>query len=182
MGYSPIRISLFVALALAPGATWAQVESGPRAGSKVEALKVVTATGDNAGKELDYAAERNEKPTVFVFVQADKWDRPLARFLKTLDRELIKSRKDTHVVAIWLTDDADKAKEYLLRAQESLKLEQTTFAVYPGEKGGPAGWGINTDAHLTAIVAQDRKVTASLGFRSVNETDVPAVLKHLKPK
>jgi hypothetical protein len=171
---------LVLALVFAPGTILAQVESGPSAGSKLEALKVVTATGDNAGKEADYAKERKDKPTIFVFVQADKWDRPTARFLRALDEALVKDHKDVQVIAVWLTDDVAKAKEYLPKAQESLKLSQTTFAVHPGEKSGPAGWGINADAHVTAVVAQDQKVTASFGFGSLNETDAPAVLKKIK--
>jgi hypothetical protein len=147
----------------------------------VESLKAVAATGPAAGKEVDYATERKGKPTLFVFVLADKWDRPLARFLRALDQAMAKDRTDVQIVAVWLTDDAAKAKDYLPRAQESLKLAQTTFAVYPGEKSGPAGWGINADAHLTAVVAQDQKVSASFGFRSLNETDAPAVLQKLKP-
>ncbi len=177
-----IGTSLLVAVLVVPGVLRAQVESGPAADSKVEPLKVAVATGDAAGKELDFAAERKEKPTLFVFVQADRWDRPAARFLRALDEALARDRKDVLVLAVWLTDDVAKAKDYLPRAQESLKLSQTTFAVHPGDKGGPANWGINTDAHLTAVVAQGGKVRASFGFRSVNETDVPAVLKGLKPK
>lgn len=174
--------SLLQALVFASGTLQAQVESGPSAGSKTEVLKAVAATGDAAGKEVDYASERKEKPTLFLFVQADKWDRPVARFLRTLDQELAKSRTDVQIIAVWLTDDVEKAKAYLPRAQESLKLSQTTFAVYRGDKGGPPRWGINADAHLTVVVAQDQKVSASLGFRSVNETDAPSVLKKLKPK
>ena len=177
MGISLLQVPVFASASLQ-----AQVESGPSAGSKLEALKVVVATGDAAGKEVDCASERKEKPTLFLFVQADKWDRPVARFLRALDQELAKSRPDVQIVAVWLTDDAEKAKAYLPRAQESLKLSQTTFTVYRGDKGGPTGWGINADAHLTVVVAQDQKVKASFGFRSVNETDAPAVLKQLKPK
>ena len=180
MRYLRIETSLLLALVFMPSVLQAQVESGPSVGSKVEILKAVAATGDAAGKEVDYAAERKAKPTIFIFVQSDKWDRPVARFLRTLDQELSKNRNDVHIIAVWLTDDAAKAKEYLPKAQESLKLSQTTFAVFPGDKSGPAGWGINADAHLTAVVAQDQKVSASLGFRSVNETDAPSVLKILK--
>ena len=39
-------------------------------------LKVFDATGPLKDKEVDYAAERKGKPTVYVFIQADKWDRP----------------------------------------------------------------------------------------------------------
>ena len=174
-----LRIGITITLVLLmAGALRAQIDSGPSAGGKVEALKAVAATGDDAGKEVDYAAERKAKPTIFVFVQSDKWDRPVARFLKTLDKEL--SAKDAHIVAVWLTDDVDKAKAYLPKAQQSLQMTQTTFAVFPGDQSGPAGWGINADAHVTAVVTQDQKVIASFGYRSLNETDVPAVLKKLK--
>lgn len=168
-------------IAFTPGVVQAQVASGLAAGAKVEPLKVVIAAGENAGKETDVAEEQKGKPTAYVFVQADKWDRPVARFLRTLDVDLAKERTDVKIIAVWLTDDVMKSKDYLPKAQESLKLSQTTWSVYPGDKGGPAGWGINADAHLTAVVVQDNKVTASFGYRSVNETDVPAVIKELKP-
>jgi hypothetical protein len=174
--------SFFLALVLLPRPLCAQVESGPSAGSKVAALKLFTATGDAAGKEIDYAAERSDKPTIYAFVRAATWDRPTARFLRTLDQELDKRSSAARVIAVWLTDDFEQAKEYLPRVQESLKLTQTTFTVYPGDKNGPPGWSINPDAHLTAVVARDAKVIASFGFLSVNETDVPAVLQKLEAK
>lgn len=173
--------TVVMTMALVPNLVQAQVASGPTAGTNVEPLKVAIAVGDNVGKEVDVAADRKGKPSVFVFVQADKWDRPVARFLRTLDQDLAKDRTDVHVVAVWLTEDVMKSKDYLPKAQQSLKLTQTTWSVFPGNTGGPDGWGINTDAHLTAIVVQDGKVTASFGYRSVNETDVPAVIKELKP-
>jgi hypothetical protein len=160
----------------------AQVESGPAVGSKVDKLKVLVLTGEAAGKEVDFTAERKAKPTIFLFVQAEKFDRPVARFIKVLDQELAKNRDDVHIVAVWLTEDKDKAKEQLPRIQESLKLAQTTLALHMGDKNGPEGWGINADAHLTSVVAEQQKVEASIGFRSINETDVPMVLKTLKPK
>jgi hypothetical protein len=175
-------LAAMAALALVVGIVHADVDSGPSAGSKIEPLKVLVATGDSAGKELDFAVQRKDKPTIFAFVQGDKFDRPVARFLKTLDDELTKKRDDVHIVAVWLTDDKDKAKERLPAVQESLKLAQTTFAIFPGDKNGPQGWSVNSDAHITAVVVHDNKVEASIGFVSVNETDVPAVTKKLKPK
>src|SRR5438128_2143481 len=115
------RLFLLVFVFVAPRGVDAQVTSGPSAESKVEALKAVAATGDSAGKEVDFAAERQEKPTIFVFVQADKWDRPVARFLRTLDQDLAKSRNDVQIVAVWLTDDVEQSKAYLPKAQDSLK-------------------------------------------------------------
>src|SRR5262249_11381473 len=87
------------------------VTSGPYNGKPVPVLKVFDATGPNKGKELDYAAERKDTPTVYIFIQADKWDRPMARFLKTLD-QTVQKEEETMVVAVWLTEDAEKTKEY----------------------------------------------------------------------
>src|SRR5215207_1745490 len=125
-------------------------DSGPAADSGVAALKVLTATGDDAGKEVDYAAARKDKPTLYVFVDSTHWDRPIARFLRALDEELGKRKDDAHMIIVWLTDDVEKAKEYLPRAQESLKLANSTFTIH-GTTGGPADWAINAD--VTAVAA-----------------------------
>jgi hypothetical protein len=182
MRASRFKTAILAVLLLAPGLLRADVDSGPQAGSAVEALKAAAATGDDAGKEVNFTAQRKDKPTIVVFVQGEHWGRPMARFLRAIDDALAKDRTDVHVVAVWLTDEADTAKEYLPRAQQSLKLAHTTFAVSGDGKSGPKGWGINLDAHLTAVVIQEQKVTASLAFQSLNETDAPSVLKKLKPK
>src|SRR4051812_17491497 len=69
----------------------------PSAGSKLEPLKIKMITGNNAGEELDFVAARDGKPTVYVFIQAEKWDRPVARFLKTLDQDLGMDRQDVAI-------------------------------------------------------------------------------------
>jgi hypothetical protein len=177
---NPLRWLLALCLLALPCLAWGQgVVSGPDKGKKVPALKVFDATGPNQGKEVDYAAERKDRPTVYVFVQADKWDRPMARFLRKLD-EAVREVEDASVVAVWLTDDPDKTKEYLPVAQQSLQLQATALACFTGDKAGPEGWGMNADAHLTAVVANKGKVAAAFGFRSLNETDVPAVRDALK--
>ena len=89
---------------------------------------------DEDEKEKDFVAERAAKPTIFLFVRADKFDRPVACFLRTLDQDLSKGRNDVQVVAVWLTDDVDMSKKYVPRARESLKLTQTTYSVFPGEE------------------------------------------------
>ena len=155
---------------------WAQdVSSGPDQGKKVPPLKVFDATGPNKDKEIDYAAERKAKPTIYLFIQADKWDRPMARFVRKLDEALQKEGEDSALVAVWLTDNPDKTKEYSPVAQQSLQLQKTTLTCFTGEKVGPKDWNINADAHLTAAVTTKGKVAATFGYRSINETDAPAV-------
>jgi hypothetical protein len=160
----------------------AQTASGPAEASKIDPLKVFVVIGEDAGVEGDVAEKRKGKPTIFAFVQADKWDRPVARFLKALDQELRRGREEVALVVVWLTDDLEKAKEYLPLPQQSLKLSQTTWTIYPGNKSGPGDWLLNAHAHLTVVVSDGNKVAASLGFQSVNELDAPKVMERLPPK
>ena|SRR5438128_10313972 len=163
------------------GTLAAQTESGPKAGSKVESADVHVTTGDDAGKKVDVAAQGKNKTMVLVFVQAEKWDRPMARFLKELDKQLAE-RKDVSVAAVWLTDDVEKAKDYLPKAQQSIQLSRTVWTVFAGDKTGPKGWDINNDAHLTVVIADKGKIAGSAGYLSVNETDVRGVLQKLPKK
>jgi hypothetical protein len=156
-----------------------KVESGPETGVVVPALKVYDVTGPHADKELDYAADRKDKPTVYLFVVADKWDRPVARFLKKLDEQLAK-QPDTRAVAVWLTEDPDATKRYLPLAQQSLQLKETALTCYPVAKKTPDGWGLNLEAGVTAVVVNKGKVAASFGLRSATEADVAALVKALE--
>src|SRR5437868_6241718 len=166
---SSFRVLLAFCGLLIASCAWAQdVSSGPDQGKKVPPLKIFDATGPNKDKEVDYAAERKEKPTIYIFIQADKWDRPMARFLRKLDEALQKEDEDSLLVAVWLTDDPEKIQEYLPVAQESLKLQKTVLACFTGDKGGPNDWSIHGDAHLTAVVATKGKVASTFGYRSIN--------------
>ena len=156
------------------------VSSGPKAGDKVAALKLLVATGDNAGKEIDLAAERKDKPTVFIFIDADQFSRPIARYLKVLDGAVNTIGNDAHIVAVWLTGDQEKTKAYLPKAQMSLSLEATTLAQFPGAKSGPEGWAINDRAFVTTVVTNKEKVTANFAYVSVNETDVRKVAAEVR--
>jgi hypothetical protein len=167
-------------IALAASAQAQDLASGPNKGEKVPPAKVFDATGPNREKELDYVEERKDKPTVYVVVQADKFDRPVARFLKTLDGAIRSESEHAYVVAVWLTDDQDKTKEFLPRAQQSIQLINTALTCFTGEKAGPKDWGINSDAHVTVVVVNKEKVAETLGYRSINETDVPAVREAMK--
>lgn len=174
-------LSLTLTLLLLP-LTSLQADSGPAEGNEVAPLKVDAVAGVVSGETKDFAAERKALPTIYVFVQADKFDRPVARFLKVLDQELGKDRPDVQVIAVWLTEDVAKSKEYLPRAQMSINLSQTVWSVYDGDKSGPKGWNIDVAAHVTAVVADGTKVVKSFDYRSVNDTVVPEVLKKLPAK
>jgi hypothetical protein len=157
---------------------WADVASGPPVGGKVAPLKVFDVTGKHKDKEVDYAAERKDQPTVYVFIH--EWNRPVARFLRTLDEAIKQDFDKAYQVAVWLSEQPEQTKEYLPKAQQSLKLESTALTVFQGEKRGPDGWGINDMAHVTVVVVVKNKVAATFGLVSVNETDARPVRMALK--
>jgi hypothetical protein len=159
---------------LVAGLARAEVASGPKEGEKVAPLKVYAVTGEPKGKDVDYVGLRKNKPTVYLFVSAKDFDRPMFRFIKKLDEDLPDGGL---VVAVWLTDDADKSKEYLPKISQYFKGAALTVF---GNTAGPKHGGINTDAHLTAVVANNGKVVMSFGYMSLNETNVPEVVETLK--
>ena len=179
-----MRIHFFIALTLSVflsrAAVAADIESGPKVGEKVPALKVHSVVGEHEGKEVDFAGDRKGKTTVYVFIYADKWDRPTARYLKGLDKAASDAGKDAYVVAVWLSEDQDKSKEYLPKAQQSLKFSTTALTVAVDGKNGPSDWIINDRAHVTTVVAKDGKVSARFAYQSLNETDLPEVEKAMK--
>lgn len=155
------------------------VDSGPEKGAKIPALKVYDCTGDNKEKSVDYAGLRKDKLTVYLLIAADKFDRPMNKFMKNLDEKVAKDFKDVYVVAVWLTDDEKKTKEFLPRVQTSVSYEKTALTSFNG-KDGPKDWTVNSDAHLTVIVASKGKVAARLGYKTVNGEDTPTVVKELE--
>ena len=158
----------------------AAIESGPAVDSALPDLKADVVTGDDAGKKITFTTSRKAKPTVYVFIRADRFDRPIARYLKALDKALIELGKDTHIVAVWITEDADKTREYLPKVQQSMKFEATTLALYAEDKVGPNAWALNDRAHVTTIVTDGTKVKARFAEQSLNETNVPEVTAALK--
>jgi hypothetical protein len=168
-----------VSAMFAGGIAWADVESGPKAGEKVSELKAFAVVGKVEGKEVDFAAERKDQPTVYLFVNAENFSRPMARFMKTIDDRLGEIDEKAAGVAVWLTDDAAKSKEFIPRMQQSLNFDKTALAVL-GDRSGPNGWGINPDAFLTVVVTNKGKVTRSFAYLSVNESDVRPVLAELR--
>jgi hypothetical protein len=174
------KLTALAVFALVAAPAVADVESGPKAGEKVEKLKVHAVVGPIEDKEVDYAAERKDAPTVYLFVNAEKFDRPMARFMKVLDEKVGEAAEKSANVAVWVGGETDPTKTRLEAINKSLKFEKTALAVYTTDKAGPAGWGLNTDAHLTVVVANGGKVVKSFAYTTVNETDTQAVLAELK--
>ncbi len=155
------------------------VDSGPEKGAAVPELKVYDVTGPNKEKTVNYAALLKDKVSVYLLVPNEKFDRPMNRFMKELDKKIAADFEAVQAVAVFMTDDEDAAKTRLGRIQTSVNYEKTALTTFNG-KDGPKGWNPNSDAHLTVIVASKGKVVARFGYKSVNDTEVPDIVAELK--
>lgn len=175
------RAMILAALVFVPTVR-AEVESGPKAGEKIAELKAFAVVGTVENKDVDYAKERGDEPTVYLFVNAEKFSRPMNKFMKTLDGKLEGIDDKARAIAVWVTADADKTKEFLPKVQGSVKYERTALGYYAGEAGKLEGWGLNPSAHLTVVVARKGKVVKSFAFENVGDGDVKTVEEALKEK
>jgi len=169
-------LAIFVAIA---SAAWAEVESGPKEGAKIAELKAHGVVGTGEGKEIDFAAERKDDVTVYCFVNAAKFDRPMNQFFKKLDAALPGVEKSA-AIAVWVGGEKDKLTEYLPKVQKSVKYEQISLAVFDGDVSKLKDWNINESAHLTVVVAAKGKVIKTFAFETVNGTDAKGVEEVLK--
>jgi hypothetical protein len=166
-------------LMLASAILGSDLESGLKAGESAPQLTIYAITGESKEKSLDIVKQRGELPTVFLFLNSAKFDRPIARYMRELDQKSADACEKVHVVAIWVQGDLEKNKDYLPKVHQSLKFDRTTLASFETDQL-PNGWGLNSDAHLTTIVVHKGKVLKSFAYQSTNDKDVPAVLEVLK--
>jgi hypothetical protein len=158
----------------------ADVESGPKAGAAVAPLKVFAITGAIEGKEVDYAKERKDEPTVYFFVNAEKFSRPMNKFMLAIDGKLADASDKAMSVIVWTGGDFEKNKEYMPKLQKAVSYSKSALTVFDGDANGPKDWGLNSAAHLTVVVTNAGKVVKSFAYESVNETDAKDVIEALK--
>lgn len=144
---------------------------------KVPPLESVVCVGEKAGEKTDLTQWRGSKPTIYIYIQAEHWDRPIARLVRGLDVAVADKITDGGLVLVWLSNnEIERFREHLPRVQQSLKLSMTTYSTWPGDTFGPPAWAINRDDHVTVITANEGKIIARHAFRSTNEGDVNKIL------
>jgi hypothetical protein len=150
--------------------------SGPQVGDKLPGLKVKAFSGPDAGKEVQPVDQAKGGPTLLIFVH--RITRPGLKTLRPIDEFASQHGKlNAHIV--WLTEDRDKAEEYLKRAEKSLNL-QVPIGICLDGKDGPLAYGLNDKVTLTVLVADKNKVVANFALTDPNERDAPKVIESLK--
>lgn len=111
----------------------------------------------------DLLSDRKEAPSVVVLVRSEKFDRPLARTLRELDRESFRRNPDAKVLMVFLAADTKAWRDRLVLVDKSLQLDNTILAVTDEEKL-MTDWGAGIDHAMTAVVLGGGKVVKGFGF------------------
>ncbi|MFM7540101.1 MAG: hypothetical protein ACKO9Z_10625 [Planctomycetota bacterium] len=159
---------IILMVALAPVA-----EPGPGAGKPCPALRAHMVKKDESA---DLLAGRMEAPSVVVLVRAEKFDRPLARVLRELDRESFRVNPDARVLMVFLASDRKMWRERLVLVDKSLQLDNTILGVTDEEKL-MSDWGASVDHAATVVVVSQGKVIKGFGFASGADGESAVVLK-----
>lgn len=162
-----------------------EIVAGPELNKPVPSLKTFQVVGTNADKEIDWKDINQNKPTLLVFVRSDKWDRPVARVLKQLDDSIIAISKDVpdaHMGIIWVSKDSEKAREYLPKVQQSIKLQASSWNHFNGEVYDAAGWQLSGDGALNIVLVKDNKAMWGRAFSTMQESIARQTVHELKRK
>ena len=153
--------------------------SGPQVGDKLPPCKIQAFSGPDSGKELELLKQIKGAPALVIFVH--KITRPALKLMRPIDKaaiELIEAKK-LHGQIVWLSENKEKAEEYLKRAKDSLNL-QTPIGICLDGKDGPAAYGLNDKVTLTILLIKDAKVVGNFALADPNETDARKILPALK--
>lgn len=161
------------------------IVAGPELYKPIPSLKTLQIVGDQADKEINWNETAKTKPHIIAFVRSDKWDRPVARVLKQLDDALITVRKDipdVHLGIIWVSKDIERAKEYLPKVQQSIKLQASSWNHFNGEIYDTTGWQLSGDGALNIVIVKENKAAWGRSFSTMEESIVRKTISALKNK
>jgi hypothetical protein len=142
--------------------TLTRLKSGPEIGSEVSSFYVRAVTGPLAGKSVCYVCRNGDRPVVMIFLRDLNAD--VSRLLKQLDTTVNRHRADglrCFVVLLGEASQKDAARLQTLAFDEKLDLPLTLA----GESLTGGGLqNLHPDADITAVLYDNRKVTASFAF------------------
>lgn len=126
----------------------------------------------------DLLSDHKNAPGVVVLVRSEKFDRPLARTLRELDRESFRRNPDAKILMVFLATDKKAWRDRLVLVDKSLQLDNTTLAVTDEEKL-MADWGASVDHAMTVVVLNGGKVVKAFGFSEGGDGRAAGILEAL---
>jgi hypothetical protein len=109
----------------------------------------------------------------------------VARVLKQFDDALVAARKDlpdAHIAIVWIGKDGERAKEYLPKVQQSLKMQVSSWNHFNGEVYDASGWQLSGDGALNIVLVKDNKAVWGRAFSTMQESISKQAMLELKGK
>lgn len=161
-----------------------KVKSGLEKGKSVGAFNVTKLCGAEddgvaEGQNLCYRCKNGARPQVMVFTRSN--DEKVVSLIKQLDEQLA-AHEDAQLRAFVniLGASKDAASDKAKKLAAAAKAERVPFVVPNEFENGPEDYGINPDAEITVIVANESKVVANHAAGSSKDLDVDAIIKDVK--
>ncbi len=151
------------------------VFSGPQVGEKLAPFSVRIALSSNAGQEVDFVKQADQKPIVLIFVHV--LNRPALLMTRILSGYTASREKEgLHTGVVWLADDITEAENTLKRSGHGLAKNAPLGISVDGAEG-PGSYGLNRNVELTILVGKNGKVTANFALVQPSiQADLPKIL------
>ncbi len=149
--------------------------SGPQAGEPLPSFKTLMVNGPDAGREVDTVAGFGDAPVMLVFIH--QLDRNVAAFLRPVedyakDRAAAGSLK---TLFVYLAPDKVEGERRMQQVVKSLNMKSPVGVSVEGVEG-PGAYGLNKQVAITAIAANQRRVTANVALVQPGMVDSPKLL------
>lgn len=151
-------------------------KSGLEVGKPAPGFEMQVATGDDAGKRVDYLKKWDKKPVLVIFV--GEMSRPAFGLLKQLDKYgRLRQPEGLEVLLVRVTDDAEAAGRQAKLFYDNYEIKSPAGIVAEG-KEGPRDYGLNADAQMTVLLLdKDHKVALNVARRAPDRADFDEIRK-----
>ena len=154
------------------------VFSGPQTKESLVPFQVLSVSGSDAGKQVDYVTNAKGKPLLLVFVHdVNRQSISLVRTLTAYSDKRAIDGLQTGV--IMLNDDASEAEKNFQRMKHALNAGTPTGISLEGREG-PGSYGLNRLVTLTILLSKDNKVVANYALVQPSiQVDLPKIVKSI---
>jgi len=177
-------IAVAIALTTAGLISAEEMKSGLQTGEKIGAFYVTKPCGAEddgveVGENLCYRCRNGGRPQVMVFTRSS--DKNVVELIKKLDEAIPENeRQQLRAFVNYLGADKTAAKMGVQKLAEDSKAKNVPFVLPNDLENGPANYGLNEDAEVTVILAENGKVKANHSAASAKKLDVKAVVADLE--
>jgi hypothetical protein len=170
--------ALLVLLSLAAGVRADDPVSGPEAGKPAPGFEMEIATGEQAGKKLDYLSTLKDKPVLVIFV--GEMTRPGFGLLRILDKYgRLRQPDGLEVIIARLSENPEETIRHAKLLEERYEIKSVA-GVPVGGKLGPAEYGLHDEAAMTVLLLdKEHKVLFNLARRAPDRVDFEEIRKQI---